>query len=158
MVWCKQSCRRRFGTLQTDNRGSPETWEIPVRSSANFRLETPDYQLQALAAHSSTKEQMKRVNAEVPPSEGRKIMNRIWRATCSDCSTVRNLARTKHHQCAVCIFPKAVRVLKLVHWEFPRWRTRFSSGRLSCCWNRSTSRTFWTVRTDFDRGDRLTKR
>jgi hypothetical protein len=42
--------------VQTDNRGSPGTWENPVRSSANSRLEIPGYQLQALAAHSTTKE------------------------------------------------------------------------------------------------------
>ena len=37
MVWCKQSCRRRFGTLQTDNRGSPETLILlNTRSRASF--------------------------------------------------------------------------------------------------------------------------
>ena len=41
---------------------------------------------------------------------------------------------------------------------FPRWRTRFSSGRSSCCWNRSTSRTFWTVRTVSALADRHTRR
>ena len=35
--------------VQTDHRGSPGTWENPVRSSANSRLETPGYQLQDLA-------------------------------------------------------------------------------------------------------------
>ncbi len=47
--------------VQTDNRGSPGTWENPVRSSANSRLETPGYQLQALAGHSSAKERTERV-------------------------------------------------------------------------------------------------
>ena len=47
--------------VQTDNRGSPGTWENPVRSSANSRLETPGYQLQALAAHSSARERRERV-------------------------------------------------------------------------------------------------
>ena len=35
--------------VQTDNCGSPGTWENPVRSSANSRLETPGDQLQAPA-------------------------------------------------------------------------------------------------------------
>ncbi len=61
MVWYKQSCRRRIGTLQTDHRGSPGTWESPTCSSGNSRLETPVYQLQALAAHSSARERTKRV-------------------------------------------------------------------------------------------------
>jgi hypothetical protein len=30
MVWCKQSCRRRFRTWQTDDEGSPGTWESPT--------------------------------------------------------------------------------------------------------------------------------
>ena len=47
--------------VQTDNWGSPGTWENPVRSSANSRLETPGYQLQALTAHSSVKERNQRV-------------------------------------------------------------------------------------------------
>ena len=47
--------------VQTDNRGSPGTWENPVRSSANSRLEIPGYQLQALAAHSSARERKQRV-------------------------------------------------------------------------------------------------
>ena len=48
--------------VQTDNRGSPGTWENPVRSSANPRLEIPGYQLQALAAHSSARERNERVH------------------------------------------------------------------------------------------------
>ena len=47
--------------VQTDNRGSPGTWENPVRSSANSRPEIPGYQLQALAAHSSVRERKQRV-------------------------------------------------------------------------------------------------
>ena len=47
--------------VQTDNRGSPGTWENPVRSSANSRLEIPGHQLQALAAHSSARERKQRV-------------------------------------------------------------------------------------------------
>ena len=47
--------------VQTDNRGSPGTWENPVRSSAKSRLEIPGYQLQALAAHSSARERKQRV-------------------------------------------------------------------------------------------------
>jgi hypothetical protein len=48
--------------VQTDNGGSPGTWENPVRSSANSRLETPGHQLQALAAHSDAREQRQRVH------------------------------------------------------------------------------------------------
>jgi hypothetical protein len=47
--------------VQTDNRGFPGTWENPVRSSASSRLEITGYQLQALAAHSSTRERNERV-------------------------------------------------------------------------------------------------
>ncbi len=47
--------------VQTDNWGSPGTWENPVRSSANSRLEIPGYQLQVLAAHSSARERTQRV-------------------------------------------------------------------------------------------------
>ena len=47
--------------MQTDNRGSPGTWENPVRSSADPRLEIPGHQLQALAGHSSVKERTERV-------------------------------------------------------------------------------------------------
>ena len=39
-------------------------------SSTKSRLETPGYQLQALAVHSSAKERIQRLNAEVSPSEG----------------------------------------------------------------------------------------
>ena len=48
--------------MQTDNRGSPGTWENPVRSSANSRLEIPGYQLQAPTAHSSDGERKQRVH------------------------------------------------------------------------------------------------
>ncbi len=48
--------------VQTDNHGSPGTWENPVRSSANSRLEIPGYQLQALAVHSSGRERKQRVH------------------------------------------------------------------------------------------------
>ena len=48
--------------VQTDNRGSPGTWENPVRSSAKSRLEIPGHQLQALAAHSSARERKQRVH------------------------------------------------------------------------------------------------
>ena len=41
---------------------------------------------------------------------------------------------------------------------FRRWRTKCSSGRLSCCWNRSTSRTSMTARMGFGRVDRRTTR
>ena len=64
----------------------------------------------------------------------------------------------QHRLCGVCIFRKAVRVLKLARSEFPLWRTNSSSGRLSCCWSRSTSRTFWTVRTGSVLDDRHTTR
>jgi len=47
--------------VQTDNCGSPGTWENPARSSATSRLEIPGYQLQALAAHSSVRERKQRV-------------------------------------------------------------------------------------------------
>ena len=47
--------------VQTDNRGSPGTWENPVRSSANSRLEIPGHQLQALTVHSSGRERKQRV-------------------------------------------------------------------------------------------------
>ena len=40
---------------------------------------------------------------------------------------------------------------------FPRWRTKCSSGRSSCCWSRSTSRTFSTARMGSGRGDRRTR-
>ena len=49
--------------VQTDNSGSPGTWENPVRSSARSRPEIPGQQLQALAAHSSSRERTQRVNA-----------------------------------------------------------------------------------------------
>ncbi len=48
---------------QTDNLGSPGTWENPVRSSAKSRPEIPGDQLQAPAAHSSVGERKERVNA-----------------------------------------------------------------------------------------------
>ena len=51
-----------LGHVQTDNGGSPGTWENPVRSSANSRLEIPGYQLPALAAHSSAGERKQRVH------------------------------------------------------------------------------------------------
>ncbi len=47
--------------VQTDNRGSPGTWENPVCSSVNSRPEIPGDQLQALAAHSSARERKQRV-------------------------------------------------------------------------------------------------
>jgi hypothetical protein len=47
--------------VQTDNCGSPGTWENPVRSSASSRREIPGYQLQALAAHLSVRERKSRV-------------------------------------------------------------------------------------------------
>lgn len=40
----------------------------------------------------------------------------------------------------------------------PTLRTRFSSGRSSCCWNRSMNGTFWTVRTVSAAADRHTRR
>ncbi len=48
--------------VQTDNWDSPGTWENPVRSSANSRLEIPGDQLQASAAHSSARERKQRVH------------------------------------------------------------------------------------------------
>ncbi len=48
--------------VQTDDCGSPGTWENPVRSSAKSRLEIPGHQLQALAAHSSARERKQRVD------------------------------------------------------------------------------------------------
>ena len=40
---------------------------------------------------------------------------------------------------------------------YQRWRTRFSSGRLSCCCNRSMSRTSSRARTGSGQGDRHTR-
>lgn len=56
--------------VRMDNRDSPGTCEILSSPQQNPRLETPGYQLRALAGHSSAKERRKRVQAEVPPSEG----------------------------------------------------------------------------------------
>jgi hypothetical protein len=67
--------------VQTDNRGSPGTWENPVRSSANSRPEIPGYQLPALAAHSSAEERKERVTTEVPPSEGNEVRRDGCRAS-----------------------------------------------------------------------------
>ena len=39
----------------------------------NIPAETPGYQLQALAAHSSARERTQRVNVEVSPSEGNEV-------------------------------------------------------------------------------------
>jgi hypothetical protein len=47
--------------VQTDDEGSSGTWENPVRSSAKFRLEIPDHQLQALTVHLSVKERTQQV-------------------------------------------------------------------------------------------------
>ena len=63
-------------------------------------------------------------------------------------------ARTRHRPCGGCTSRKAARPPRRARSESPRWRTRSSSGRSSCCWNRSTSRTSWTARTAFGRGDR----
>ena len=79
-------------------------------------------------------------------------------ATFKACSTARNPARTKHHLCDVCIFPKAAQVLRPARSEFPLWRTNSFSGRSSCCWSRSMSRTSWTVHTASDLADRHTMR
>ena len=54
--------------------------------------------------------------------------------------------------------PKGGSTNETVHSVFPPWRTRFFSGRSSCCWNRSMNRTFWTVRTVSAPGDRRTRR
>ena len=40
----------------------------------------------------------------------------------------------------------------------PTLEDKCSRGRSSCCWNRSTNRTSWTVRMASDPGDRHTKR
>jgi hypothetical protein len=47
--------------VQTDNRGSPGTWEIQSFPRQYFRSELPGYQLQALAAHLSARERTERV-------------------------------------------------------------------------------------------------
>ena len=54
--------------------------------------------------------------------------------------------------------PEGDRVRRPGRSGFPRSRTRSSSGRSSCCWSRSTSRTSWTARTASGRGDRRTRR
>ena len=54
--------------------------------------------------------------------------------------------------CDVCIFRRVAQLPRLARSEFPLWRTRFSSGRLSCCWSRFTSRTSWTVPYGFRPG------
>ena len=62
MVWCKQSCRRRFGTCANGQLRFPKNLgESCFCSSAISRLEIPGYQLQALAVHSSGKERKQRV-------------------------------------------------------------------------------------------------
>src|SRR5580765_4939778 len=53
--------------------GSPRNLGDPVVSSAQSRPEPPGDQLQASAAHSSAGEQTKRVDTEVPPSEGNEV-------------------------------------------------------------------------------------
>jgi hypothetical protein len=47
--------------VQTDNRGSPGTWEILSPPRHHSRLELPGDQLQASAAHSSVEERTQRV-------------------------------------------------------------------------------------------------
>ena len=47
--------------VQTDNRGSPGTWEILSPPRHHSRLEPPGDQLQASAAHSSVEERTQRV-------------------------------------------------------------------------------------------------
>ena len=59
--------------VQTDNWGSPGTWEVLSFPQRITRPELPDDQLQARAAHSSARERTERVNAEVPPSEGNEV-------------------------------------------------------------------------------------
>ncbi len=49
--------------VQTDDEGSPGTWEILLSPLARSRPEIPGQQLQALAAHSSARERTQRVNA-----------------------------------------------------------------------------------------------
>ena len=74
MVWCKQSCRRRFGTWQTEHRGSPGTWENPaIAPRRTPRPETPGHQLQAQAAHSSVWERKRTSDTEVSPNEGNEV-------------------------------------------------------------------------------------
>lgn len=58
--------------------GFPRNLEGPVISSAIFPAGEPGYQLQASAAHSSAEERRKRVNAEVPPSEGNEVRRDGW--------------------------------------------------------------------------------
>src|SRR5262249_12989259 len=69
LVWCPQSCRRRLNRANGQS-GFPGNLGDPVVSSAQSRPETPGYQLQAPAAHSSAGERTERVDTEVPPSEG----------------------------------------------------------------------------------------
>ena len=68
----QQSCRRRLN-MANGHLGFPRNLGYPVVSSAKFRPEIPDYQLQASAAHSSAGERNERVDAEVPPNEGNEV-------------------------------------------------------------------------------------
>ena len=92
----------------------------------------------------------------LPPDKGVDIARQLvpaWQrptsATCcteilsrpTSCSTARNPARTARRLCDVCIFRKAARLPRLARSEFPPWRIRSFSGRSSCCWSQSTSRT-----------------
>ena len=59
----------------------PRNLGEPCSLLSEFPAGDPDYQPQALAVHSSTRERMKRVNAEVPPSEGNEVRRDSCRAS-----------------------------------------------------------------------------
>ena len=59
--------------VQTDNGGSPGTWEILSTPPRHPGRELPGHQLQASTAHSSAGERRERVDAEVPPNEGNEV-------------------------------------------------------------------------------------
>src|SRR5207244_8040757 len=82
---------------------------------------------------------------------------RTWRATSSPCWIGRRPGRTRLRRCGGCISPRATDHRCARSGSRPS-RTRFSSGRSPWCWRPSTSRTFLTARTGFDRGGRPTKR
>ena len=64
---------------------------------------------------------------------------------------------TGHRRCGGCTSRKDPGRRRLGRSGYQRWRTKFSSGRSSCCCNRSTSRTSSPARTGFGQGDRHTR-
>src|SRR5208337_3264540 len=82
------------------------------------------------------------------------ITRKTWRPTSSRSWIGRSPARTEHRRCGACTFPRRARTASFALSESRRWRTRFSSGRSSCCWSRSTSRTSMPARMAFVLDDR----